>query len=259
MKKNAILLTLLCFFIVNPALVQAEEDSSADQSLVQETNQLKIEDLTFNTQTRVLSGKTNPHTNIYLNNLAEYFSADENGQFSVTVPETISETKLIFLDALTNQSLDFDYSFKKGAKKEEETTTTPASTTQTSQQDPMTSEKKRATINSEVPIKKGTTKQPHKKQAFTELFYPLLLIGLGLSCLLVSGVFYWRTQKRKKQARLARQKKRYLHQKKQHAKRPLPKKTGAKKAPPGRKAPSAPGLHQKTLQKPPRRPKKPRK
>lgn len=154
MKKVMNYLIVLFLLIGNLAfglMSVSAADAKKDQPL--------ITDLKYDEEKRVISGKTAPHSNVFLKNVAGSVIASETGEFEFPVPENTKVSVITILDAEGDQSTDVRYNFEKKtiesetSKKTETTTTT---TTNSSSTEKTENEKK--TETSETKTKKTKEK-----------------------------------------------------------------------------------------------------
>src|SRR5699024_6702801 len=87
-------------------------------------DEVVIENLHYDPETGILSGKTAPYADIYLSDTAGRISADQNGHFQVSLPDTENIVTVTALDTLANASTEFDYALAKNTRVPEETSTT---------------------------------------------------------------------------------------------------------------------------------------
>lgn len=71
-----------------------------------------IYDLKYDESRQVLTGKTTPHANVFLQNLAGSIVANDKGEFEIPIPKGTEESVIGMLDAEGDQSTNVLYNFK---------------------------------------------------------------------------------------------------------------------------------------------------
>lgn len=80
----------------------------------EEAKEPLVTDLSFDKESRILSGKTLPDVNISLADIVGSIPVAADGSFEIEVPEGIDKTTIAFADFINDQSTDIDYDFVIG-------------------------------------------------------------------------------------------------------------------------------------------------
>ncbi len=106
-KKITAILCFCCLMMIavfiHAPVVQAE-DMPVDSL---------VSDLHYDEKTSVLTGKTSPGANIYLEGVAGFAVAEDDGTFALPVPDDVTEVTLSVLDVLANDSTTIRLTLKK--------------------------------------------------------------------------------------------------------------------------------------------------
>lgn len=89
-----------------------------------------LQELTYDEKKGVLSGKTEPSVNVYIEDLAGSVVADETGKFEIPIPKDLKVGTVAILDAEGANSTDLRFNFEKNTIESEETTSSPQATSQ---------------------------------------------------------------------------------------------------------------------------------
>lgn len=113
-KKKWILITfslalIFCFSAVQTIGQAAETDSSNNTATTDK--KITVEDLSFDKNTRILTGKTSNTANIYLHSQINHILPNEEGIFSIYIPDGTERDTIEIYDFLVDQTLSFDYDF----------------------------------------------------------------------------------------------------------------------------------------------------
>lgn len=145
MKRFAVV-SLICLFFVSFASlnVMAADDSKNTEPLFSE---LKYDD-----KKKVLSGKTRPNSNVFVDNIAGSVVASETGEFEIPIPKGTKKSLVSMLDAEGDNSTNIRYDFEKNTIESEE----------------KTNESTKETIEDKSVAKTSSTQQDAKKDSPVE-------------------------------------------------------------------------------------------
>ena len=126
-------------------------------------------DLKYDKEKSVLSGKSQPNANIYINDLAGSIVADENGDFEMPVPKDLKVSTVLMLDAEGDASTDVRFNFEKNTVETKETSTTQSSkeTSNGNSSSSATSNSKESEVKSSEEKEKKTSETKSSKEKDT--------------------------------------------------------------------------------------------
>lgn len=111
--KHLSILSLLVLFFSAAPLLSFAEDTKDGQLLY---------DLNYDKDKSVLTGKSKPNANVFINELAGSIVADDDGNFEIPIPKDLKESTVLMLDAVGETSTDLKFNFEKNTVETEETT-----------------------------------------------------------------------------------------------------------------------------------------
>lgn len=187
MKKllNVFMVTILVFLGLS---------NFSQIGLADNTTETLISDLVYDKESRVLSGKTVPNANVSLADIVAMITADDEGNFSVPIPEDLQKTTITIMDFLNDQSTDINYNFVA------ETIDTTAEHIE-----PQTTESSvsRNSLPTQVSSVENKVDTPQKDSSV--LIWVIALVVIVI--LTILGIFLFNKQKKQKQAQLNERKK----------------------------------------------------
>lgn len=223
--KHLSILSLLVLFFSAAPLLSFAEDVKDGQLLY---------DLNYDKDKSVLTGKTKPNANVFINEQAGSIVADDDGNFEIPITKGLKESTVLMLDALGETSTDLKFNFEKNTVETEETTTSTTSSSssstssasndsKTAESEEKTSESKDESSESDSSTKESSTKSSKESNASissesyssdTEeekrslIWLWTLLIVLGVVGLAVAAYFWYKkkVEEEEKQRRSDRRK-----------------------------------------------------
>ncbi len=156
--------------------------------LAEDTKESLISDLVYDKENHVLTGKTVPNANVSLADIVATITADEEGHFSIPIPDDLEKTTITIMDFLNDQSTDVNYNFVAQTIDTTEEHVVSQSTTIPSSQSSST--QTQAVANKQEPDK------PSQKASSVVIWVVVLVIIVILTIL---GIFLVNKQKAEKQ------------------------------------------------------------
>lgn len=235
MKKIIKIVGLICFLglIINLSTIRTVAASSNNQPL--------ISDLSYNKDRQVITGKTAPNANVWLDNVAGAVVANDKGEFEFPVPSNTKQSVITVLDAEGDKSTDVRFNFEKNTIETSETKTdkesagatteravasskkSDESTNATSQKNSSnstttdttatTTSTTTTTSDTNAKISEASYKAP--KTPKKSLIWLWMLLGLIAFALICVGLYLWYLKKVKAEEKLAA-KKRYSKKNRKH-------------------------------------------
>ena len=188
MKKYILhLISVITLLVVFLALPQTHFAVTLDKDLIQELN--------YNREERVLTGRTAPSANVSFTELVADVVADEEGHFSLPIPEDLKITQIRVDDYIGDRYGVVDYDFERGAVAEAvQSTSSQAETMSTSTQEIIqsTTTNEPVSLTTETSSAAVVTSPAKTKQSYASLFW--LLLGVIVVAALASGGFYYYTR-----------------------------------------------------------------
>lgn len=151
--------------------------SSVTQTAVAEEDTSLISELFYDKDNHVLTGKTVPNANISLADIVATISADDDGNFSVPIPEELEKTTITIMDFLNDQSTDINYDFVAATVATEEPVA--QSTANGASQASSTTQSSQKTANS------VTQTDPPKKEGSLLIWVVVLVVIVVLTILVI--------------------------------------------------------------------------
>ena len=156
--------------------------------LAEDTKEPLISDLVYDKENHVLTGKTVPNANVSLADIVATITADEEGHFSIPIPDDLEKTTITIMDFLNDQSTDVNYNFVAQTIDTTEEHVVSQSTTIPSSQSSST--QTQAVANKQEPD------NPSQKESSVVIWVVVLVIIVILTIL---GIFLVNKQKAEKQ------------------------------------------------------------
>lgn len=152
----------------------------------EETDPTLISDLVYNKETHTLTGKTAPDATVSLADIVGTIPVDEEGNFSVPIPDNLETTTINIMDVINDKSADVNFDFITG----EIATQEPAAA-------PPTSESESTSSSSSAPTSQSVTENQQEsspKKDTSLLFWLLILVVIII--LTILGLFLYHRKKR---------------------------------------------------------------
>ncbi|MGY3765785.1 hypothetical protein ACWOAH_04420 [Vagococcus vulneris] len=178
-----------------------------------------ITDLHYDKERKVITGKTAPNANVWLDNVAGAIVANDKGEFEFPVPADPKLSTISVLDAEGDASTHVRYNFEKntvetGEASEESTETTESTsssnenkideTSGMASSTPASSSASESTSDSYVKVTEESYKRPTEPKRSLIWLWTLLVIVV-ITIMLIGG-YLWYKRKLKKEEELERRK-----------------------------------------------------
>lgn len=188
-KKLVAFLSLLALLTI--CLFTFSKTVSADE---QQDDFVTVSDIQYDAATNTLVGVTEPHVNIYVDNVGGEIVADEGGNFSIPVENAAGTLSIYFLDLLTNRSSNITYNFDTGGFITE-TSDTNILNTDNQDTSPVVIE----STEEEIITHDGNDKKSTKRAKIPTVVWVLLVIVIIIGCGGLLWLLYNKNQKRQQQ------------------------------------------------------------
>lgn len=151
------------------------------QAFAEDAKDPLFSDLVYDKDAHILTGKTVPNANISLADIVATITADEEGNFSVPIPEDLKKTTITIMDFLNDQSTDINYDFLTG--------TIDTTEEHVESQSPATSVSQSSSSSSSAPTQvstdKPTTTEPPQNESSVLIWVVVLVVIVILTILAI--------------------------------------------------------------------------